>query len=172
MNLRFWKGVIFGTAVSWLLLVASQALFALLFGMFGGSADFSPPLTDARYWVSQFPIWLALLFVLFIAVYIQSEFLEKLARAGNVKPLKFGAQFGVLYALPTLLFFISSIFYDLQSGLVPVQLDALGVFGISFLLASSVLAFAAAAWVYQKTDPALVVRTAQKKKNPKSRAKR
>ncbi|MDP2717875.1 MAG: hypothetical protein Q8P02_03980, partial [Candidatus Micrarchaeota archaeon] len=82
-----------------------------------------------------------------VATYVLCEFLEKLARAKNVKPLKHGAQFGlalgVLEAVPYLLLPVSVSVLTMSAGVA---------------VASSVTGFAAAAWVYQHVDPAPSVR--------------
>lgn len=72
-----------------------------------------------------------------LAVYIMAEFIEKLSRAKKSKPLKYGAQLGILYSIPV----FTQYFYFSLPAMVAVNAVVINV-----------AAFIAAAFVYSKLD--------------------
>jgi len=143
MNVRFWKGTLLAFVVAVLVKAVIETWWipSNLASVFPGS----PPRTNLA--DSMLLGILAAAAITFAAVYVLCEFLEKLARAQNRHPLKHGAQFGLVLGLA-------------QSAwlfLLPVAYNYL-LQHAALNLVANVVAFAAAGWVYQKTDPGPAVR--------------
>ncbi len=130
-NVRFWQA----TVTAWA--VASIVLYLFHYPILSSfwsdlvsqgviRADFNSISTNALFGVG-----------LFAGVYIMCEFLEKLARTGRKKALKYGAMFGLLVGLTEA---GQALLYH-----VPYSL------GIAYGIAD-IAAFAMAAVVYQQFD--------------------
>lgn len=128
-NTPFWKGVLGGWVLASIIAMVAQgvvlgpawdALTAL--GFLRGPETTLLALTG----------WEALLL---IAIYIQAEFLEKLAPAKRLNYAKQGLQFGILFSLP----FISQYFFYNIPGIIAAVTTV-----------GNALAFVAAAWVFEK----------------------
>ncbi|GEM_PF-3353628 len=149
MNFRFWKGTLLAFVVAVLIKAVIEMWWipANLASVFPGS----PPRTNLA---DQWTVGIAVAaLITFVAVYVMCEFLEKLARAQNKKPLKHGAQFGLVFGLA------SSVWLFL----LPVA-EAYRNFHVFENLIVNLVAFAAAAWVYARLDPGPVVRGDQNKR--------
>lgn len=143
MNVRFWKGTLLAFAVAVLIKAVIEMWWipTNLASVFPGS----PPRTNlAESWMLGLA---AAAVITLVAVYVMCEFLEKLARAQNRQPLKHGAQFGVVVGLAqSAWLFVLPVAYNYM------------VLHLGLNLAANVVAFAAAGWAYQRTDPGPIVR--------------
>ena len=157
MNVRFWKGTLAAFVVAVLIKAVVEMWWipTNLASVFPGS----PPRTNLA---SQWMLGVAVAAVItLVAAYVMCEFLEKLARAQNRKPLKHGAQFGLVFGLA-------------QSAwmfLLPVA-SAYLMMHVALNLVANVVAFAAAGWVYHRLDPGPRVVGEHHKEYLKARARR
>ncbi len=135
MNTRFWKAVVAAWGVS--------SLVNLVIGLFVFKMPLELATPEALKGIATYYL------LLFLAVYIMAEFLEKLARGGYNKPLKYGLQFGVFYFLPIA---AERLFY-LGADVINFGLDSQTMITSFFQpLLLSLATFAIAAIVYSNLD--------------------
>jgi hypothetical protein len=141
-NARFWKGVAGGwIAVSVILMVVHGGILDAAYNALQAQGFLRGPETAMTALVA-----VEILFL--VAVYLQSEFLEKLSQAGRLNYLRQGAQFGLFYSLPAI---SQWVFFN-----IPGVVAAVSTVG-------NLLAFIAAAYVYERLAVPKALRAAARK---------